>query len=106
MTKVSSIYLSQSLSGLGTVLMVLDPNSAMNSLATMELMRNPGCAMDLIIILTLEEEVGIFSQNSSNAVMCHMDKEVLLCNCGSCCSFCVMMGMASTDVKRPHHIIQ
>ena len=29
-----------------------------------------GCNMDLFIILTLEEQIGIFRQNSSDVVMC------------------------------------
>ena len=66
--------------------------------------RTHGCAMYLYIILTLEEEVGIFfRKNSSNVVMCCMDVEVLLWSFGSCCSLCLMMEMAGstgTDVKR------
>ena len=41
-----------------------------------------GCAMDLFIIPTLEEEICIFRQNSSKVVMCCMDKEVLPCSLG------------------------
>ena len=41
MTKVSSIYLIQSLGVLGTVLVVLDSNSSMNKLAIRGLMGDP-----------------------------------------------------------------
>ena len=37
-----------------------------------------GYAMNLFIILILEEEIGFFRQYSSNAVMCCMDMEALL----------------------------
>ena len=61
-----------------------------------------GHAMNLFIILTIEENMGIFKQDFSSMVMCCMDMEVLLCSCGPCCNFCLMMGMAGstgTDVK-------
>ena len=41
MTKVSSIYLSQSLGGIGAVLMALDSNLSMNMLATKGLVGEP-----------------------------------------------------------------
>ena len=44
--------------------------------------------MGLFIILTLEEEKGIFRQDSSDVVMCCMEMVALLCSCGSCCNFC------------------
>ena len=59
--------------------------------------------MDLFIILTLEEENGIFRQNSSNVVMCCKDVGVLFCSCLSCCNFCLIMEMAGstgTDMQR------
>ena len=62
--------------------------------------------MELFIILTLEEEIGILRQNSSNVVMCRIDMEVLFCCCVSCCNFCLIMEMTvstGTDVKRPSH---
>ena len=62
-----------------------------------------GFIMDLFIILTLEEEIGIFRQNSSNVVMCCIDMEAVFSSCISCCSFYLMMKMAGstgTDVTR------
>ena len=59
---VSSTCLSQSqsLGGLGAELMALDSISSMNRLATKGIIGEPCCTMDLFIILTLEEEVGVF----------------------------------------------
>ena len=62
-----------------------------------------GCTMDLFIILTLEEELGIFRQNSSNAVICCVDMKILPHSCESCCNCCLMMeisGSTGIDVKR------
>ena len=47
-----------------------------------------GCTMNLFIILTLEEEVSVFKQNSSNMTICWMDMLILWGNVGSCCNFC------------------
>ena len=44
-----------------------------------------GCTMNLFIILTLEEEVSVLRQKSSNMTICWMDMLVLWGNVG-CCS--------------------
>ena len=52
-----------------------------------------GSTMYLFIILSLEEEVCVLRQNSSNGIMCKMDMLVLLGKEWSCCHFCLAMLM-------------
>ena len=92
---MSSTYLSQSLGGLGVVLMALDSNSSMNMLPTVGL-RGDGCTMDLFIILTQKRKYVFFRQDSRNVVICYMDMEVLLCTCEPCCNFCLMIEMTGS----------
>ena len=102
--KLLSTYLSQSLGGFGAVLMALESNSSHewvgyngNNGAT------HSCTIDLYIILTMEEEIGILRHNSNNVVMCCMGIEDLLCSWKSCYNFCLMMEMAGStgkDVER------
>ena len=61
-----------------------------------------GCTMDLFKILTLEEEVGILSQNSSKVFICGIDTDILLGSRESCSSILWTMeiaGSAVTNVK-------
>ena len=62
-----------------------------------------GCTMYLFIILTLEGEVLVLRQNSSNLIICWMDMLVLWGSVGSCDNFCCticMEGSTETDVNR------
>ena len=59
--------------------------------------------LDLFLILTLEEEVCLFRQNSRSVTNCCMDMLVLCGSCGYCCNFCLTMlmeGSMGTEVKR------
>ena len=65
--------------------------------------RTHGCTMYLFIILTLEEEISVLGQNSSNLIICWIDMLVLWGSVGSCDSFCCticMEGSTGTDVNR------
>ena len=61
---------------------------SMKRLARMGLMDGShSCTMNLYIILSLKEEIGIFQKNSNNVVICHIDREVMFCSCVSCRNF-------------------
>ena len=58
--------------------------------------------MHLFIILTSEEEICVFEQNSNSVVMCCISMDVLRCNCVPCFNSCQireMAGSTGTDVK-------
>ena len=62
MTKMSSTYLTQSLGGLGEVLMALDSTSSMNRLPTKADNGTHLCPTDPFIIQSVEEKTGVFRQ--------------------------------------------
>ena len=60
------------------------------------------CTLYLLIILTLEEEVGMGKAELQQGEICGMDMEVL-CGRVSCCNLCLtiwMDGCTGTEVKR------
>ena len=62
-----------------------------------------GCLMDLLVILTLEEEMCFWGRALNSVVVWCVEMDVLWSNCVSCSKLCLIMEMAGstgTDVKR------
>ena len=59
--------------------------------------------MDLFIILTVEEELGVLRQNYRSVTIWGVDIWVLCCSVGSCVSLCLTMfigGSTGTEVNK------
>ena len=97
MTKVSSMYLSQILDGVGGSANVYSFKVLHKQVGyQMAYGGAHGCTLYLLLILTFKGEKILIRQNLRRVMMLLMNREVLLLSCGSCCNLPWMMSIAGS----------